>query len=278
MRTVILRALWRLRNYMKITPTSDQEAYYRLCLSLSSMPRYQSGSVSLPFGRLCFVDALSLKYQFLGIFLQRSYDFEIDRPSPLILDCGGNIGLSVIRFKLRCPQSRVVVFEADPIIAEVLHDNLERLGFKEGVEVVRAAAWVKTGKISFVRDGADSGRVDEQKGDKLVEAVRLADWITEPVDLLKLDIEGAEYEVFRDLCETGKIELVRRMICEIHGRSKEDRTRLAEILSALASRDFRFTFNYASCAPYLPGEAKPTPFSAVRDGKFLLHLYAWQES
>ncbi len=278
MRTIISRTSWRIRNYMRLAPTSDQEAYYRLCLLSSSMPRYQSGTISLPFGRLHFVDALSLQSQFLEIFLQRGYDFEAERPNPLIFDCGGNIGLSVIWFKLRYPQSRIVVFEADPVIAEVLEGNLDKLGFKEGVKVVHAAVWTKTGKIRFLSNGADSGSVDEQKGDKLVNAVRLADWITEPVDLLKLDIEGAEYEVIHDLCETGKIGLVHRIICEIHGRLGEDRRRLAEILAALANYNFHFTFNHARCAPDLPGEAEPTPFSAARDGKFLLRLYAWQES
>ena len=262
---------------MKLVPTSDQEAYYRLCLLSSSMPRYQPGTITLPFGRLHFVDALSLQYQFLEIFLQRGYDFEAERPDPLIFDCGGNIGLSAIWFKLRYPQSRVVVFEADPAIAEVLEGNLDRLGVKEGVKVVHAAVWTKNGKIHFLSNGADSGRVNEQKGDKLVDAVRLADLITESVDLLKLDIEGAEYKVIHDLCETGKIRLVHRMICEIHGRSKEDKDRLAKMLAALANHDFHFTFNHARCAPDLPGEDEPTPFPAACDGKFLLHLYAWQE-
>lgn len=276
MHKVVLRIFWRFRNYLKLTPTSDQEAYYRLCLLSSSMPRYQPGTIFLPFGWLHFVDALSLQYQFLEIFLQRSYDFEAERSDPLVFDCGGNIGLSVIWFKLRYPQSRIVVFEADPAIAEVLEDNLDRLGFKEGIKVVHAAVWTKNGKIRFFSNGTDSGTVDRQKGDKLVDAVRLADLITEHVDLLKLDVEGAEYEVIRDLCETGKIKLVHRMICEIHGRSRGDQMRLAKMLSALTNHDFDFTFNHARCAPDLPGEAKPTPFSAAPDGKFLLHLYAWQ--
>jgi len=278
MHSIALRVLWRIRNYINLTPASDQEAYYRLRLLSSSIPRYQLGTISLPFGRLQFIDALSLRYQFLEIFLQRSYDFEAERPDPLIFDCGANIGLSVIRFKLRYPQSRIVAFEADHIIAEVLEGNLDRLDFKEGVKVVQAAVWTKTSKTRFLSNRADSGRVDEQKGDKLVDAVRLADWITEPVDLLKLDIEGAEYEVIHDLCETGKIKLIHRMICEIHGRSREDQTRLAEILATLTIHNFHFTFNHARCAPDLPGEVKPTSFSAASDGRFLLHLYAWQET
>ena len=276
MRSIALRVLWRIRNHINLAPASDQEAYYRLRLLSSLMPRYQPGTIFLPFGRLHFIDVLSLRYQFLEIFIQRSYDFDTERPDPLIFDCGANIGLSVIWFKLRYPQSRIVAFEADPVIAEVLEDNLNRLGFKEDVKAVRVAVWTKTGKIRFLSNKADSGRVDERKGDKLVDAVRLTDWITEPVDLLKLDIEGAEYEVIHDLCETGKIKLIHRMVCEIHGRLREDQTRLAEILATLTIHNFHFTFNHARCAPDLPGEVIPTPFSAARDGRFLLHLYAWQ--
>lgn len=274
-RTIILRALWRVRNHLKLTPTSEREVYYRLHLLSSLLPRYRPGTISLPFGRLHFVDVLSLRYQFLDIFLQRCYDFETERPDPLILDCGSNIGLSVVWFKQQYEQSRIIAFEADPLIAKILCANVAALRLKN-VEIVEAAAWNRAGRVNFVSDGADSGRADPHGEQQLIDTVRLADFITEPIDLLKLDIEGAEYVVLQDLYETGKIELVKCLICEVHGRH-EDKERLADLLKALTEWGFSFTFTHARCAPDLPGEAEPTPFSAACDGKFLLHLYAWQE-
>lgn len=50
-----------------------------------------------------------------------------------------------------------------------------------------------------------------------MDAVRLSDLITEPVDYLKVDIEGSEFGVLKDLCATGKMALVKYVACELHG-------------------------------------------------------------
>jgi FkbM family methyltransferase len=220
------------------------------------------------------VDASVLRYQYREIFIERGYDFACSHSSPLIVDCGGNIGLSVVWFKQRYPQSRVTVFEADPSIAAVLASNINVLQLKD-VEIVQAAVWNQTGTVSFAAGGADAGRIHDRAGHREVRSIRLADFITEPVDLLKLDIEGAEYSVVSDLYGTGKIRLVNRLICEIHSRP-EDRDQIAALLSALVESGFKISFNHARSAPDLRGDAEPTPFAAVPDGKCLLHLYAWR--
>ena len=40
----------------------------------------------------------------------------------------------------------------------------------------------------------------------------LSTYLTEPVDFLKMDIEGAEDQVLKDLNETGKLALVREIV------------------------------------------------------------------
>lgn len=50
-----------------------------------------------------------------------------------------------------------------------------------------------------------------------MDAVGLSDLITEPVDYLKVDIEGSEFGVLKDLCATGKMGLVKYLSCELHG-------------------------------------------------------------
>jgi FkbM family methyltransferase len=180
----------------------------------------------------------------------------------------------VVWFKQRYPNSRVTVFEADPSIAEVLASNMAVLKMKD-VEIVQAAVWNQTGTVSFAADGADAGQINDRAGHREVRSVRLADFIMEPVDLLKLDIEGAEYSVVSDLYGTGKLHLVNRLICEIHSRP-EERYQIAALLSALVQDGFKISFNHARSAPDLRGDAEPTPFPSVPDGKCLLHLYAWR--
>ena len=152
----------------------------------------------------------------------------------------------------------------------------------DNVTLIRKAVWIKNGMIGFSSDGADSGRIDlwgphpsRGAGRGGVEAIRLADYINQPIDLLKLDIEGAEFAVIQDLCETGKISHVKCFICEVHGRG-HDKSLLADMLKLLEKHGFSFTFAHARSAPFLIGEPDPSPFPNASDGKFLLHLYAWQ--
>jgi FkbM family methyltransferase len=260
------------RGRFGLPPRGELESYARLSRTVGNAPRYQPGLFEFPFGPFRYLDGPSLQFQYLEIFVERGYDFECAEEAPLIVDCGGNVGLSVVRFKQQYPRSRVVVFEADPAVAEVLKANVTVLHL-QGVEVRAEAVWHQAGAVPFLSDGADSGRVAD--GARQVPAARLADEITEPVALLKMDIEGAEYAVLRDLCESGKIQQVRRLICEVHSRA-DGGDDLPGLLSALQRSGFLVSFSHARSAPDLPGRAVPTPFSALPDGKCLLHLYAWQ--
>jgi FkbM family methyltransferase len=238
-------------------------------------PRHVGGTFRFPFGTFRYVDAASMCSQYDDIFHRGVYDFTTAREAPVIVDCGGNIGLSVVRFKQQYPRSVLTVFEADPGIADVLTHNLAVAGHTD-VRVVRAAAWIAGGQVSFAADGGDSGRVVVGGGGGTVASVRLADFITGPTDLLKLDVEGAEYAILGDLCATGAIRHVDRLICEVHGRARE-RAAFGAVVEALAGRGFAFTFVAARPAPDLPGDPEPTPFRIAGDGKFLLQFYAWRD-
>jgi FkbM family methyltransferase len=238
--------------------------------------RYEPGDYQLPFGTIAYVDALSFRAQFYEIFYRGDYNFNNGgRDDPLILDCGGNIGISAIWFKMRYPRSRVVVFEADPQIANVLQANVNRLAL-EGVEVVQAAVWHQTGTVPFVGEGADMGAIGNNGSARQVQAVRLADRITEPVDLLKLDVEGAECEILLDLCESGRIGLVRRLITEFHVRHQEW-DRVAAVLGSLRQDGLQLIINRAGSAPHFPQAVQPTPFNCIVDGKGIFSLYGWRE-
>lgn len=262
------------RQALRALVQTKSLSYARLVWIARRQPRYTPGTLRFPFGPLRYVDAASLRSQYLEIFLQREYDFATSEAMPLIFDCGGNVGLSALRFKQCYPHSRVIVFEADPAIAAVLQANITMLGLQQ-VTVVCAAVWDKIGSVLFAADQADGGHITQQSAGQQVPSIRLADYINQPVHLLKLDIEGAEYDVLHDLCHSGQISLVQKLICEFHG-SAENRHRLGAVLASLQQQGFRTTFTYARSAPDMPGLPEPTPFVALRDGKYLLRMYAWQ--
>ena len=73
-----------------------------------------------------------------------------------------------------------------------------------------------------------------------VRGGRLSSYIQRPVDLLKIDIEGAEHRVIADLAEAGSLALVRRMIIEYHHHVEPTEDRLGEMLSRLEAAGFGY--------------------------------------
>ena len=85
--------------------------------SAGSLVRYRNYRIRINDGPSAYV---GLK----DIFVQRIYHFESRRANPLILDCGSNIGLSLLYFASTYPQSRIIAFEPDPTIFPCLQENM----------------------------------------------------------------------------------------------------------------------------------------------------------
>ena len=130
--------------------------------------------------------------------------------------------MAVLFFKALYPAAEIMAFEPDAqafgLLSRAIASN--RL---TGVAAEQAAVTEHGGSVAFYRDPANPASivasVDPGWGGPVreeVRALRLSDRITSPVDFLKLDIEGAEYGVVRDLVTTGKIMLVREAVIEYH--------------------------------------------------------------
>jgi FkbM family methyltransferase len=232
-----------------------------------------SGYFRFTFGRVHYVDALDLESIFADIFLSKVYQLSTLPERPYIIDCGGNIGLSAIWFKLHYPQASITVFEADSSLAKILSENVNSIALND-VEVVGAAVTDRNGPIPFARKGSLTGHVTSSPG-MVVEGIRLSDRLNKAVDLLKINIEGSEFCLLRDLCATGIINLIRHLICEIHGSSRIQ-SQIHRLLKELCDCGFALTVAGAVMHPDLPGPPDPTPFTYVKSGKFTLWLYAWR--
>ncbi|MEX1239153.1 MAG: FkbM family methyltransferase, partial [Cyclobacteriaceae bacterium] len=176
------------------------------------------------------------------------YKFYSANPKPLILDCGANIGLSVIYFKKLFPKSQIVAFEPDTLIFEKLKSNILEFGF-DGVELVKKALWEKETTMSFLAEGTLGGRLvetEEISSDSRIfsiPTVRLKDYLTKSVDFLKIDIEGAEYQVISDCADS--LQNVRFLFIEYHSVATEKQM-LNEILSIITRAGFRYYIREAS--------------------------------
>lgn len=208
------------------------------------------------------------------IFVHQVYDFESRRPDPRILDCGSNIGMSILYFKKCFPKARVVGFEPDPTIMPFLRDNIERNGLKD-VEVINAALAAQAGTITLNSDGGAASHLAEYKPDDEVDwatfevpCVRLSDYLSESVDFMKMNIEGAEYEVLSEA--EPLLGQINAMNIEYHRLPGVPCT-LHKILELLDRNGFVYTVSDFGLAMY--GSAKP-PVKLDPHARFWRQIYA----
>jgi FkbM family methyltransferase len=198
------------------------------------------------------VDGPSCYYPLLEIFQKRSYEFASASAAPRIIDGGSNVGLAIIFFKQLIPAARVVGFEPDPDVFAALVKNMHAFGLGD-VELVNKALWVREGSLEFHRDGADGGRLNfaHDSGQRVsVATCRLRSLLSEPVDMLKLDIEGAEVDVLLDCAD--RLANVRNCFVEYHSFADHPQ-RLDELLRVLRNSGFRVQFQtqFKSARPLL---------------------------
>ena len=229
-------------------------------------PRFQKTAFHLLNHRIELTDSMGGAQCLNELFFDEIYRFRAARPDPRIIDCGANVGLSIIYFKHLYPAARITAFEPDPRIFGVLEDNLRRFGF-EHVTLRREAVWKETGELRFVPDGGFGGRT-ETGGEvpataTAVKAVRLHDFLEEPVDLLKIDIEGAETVVMEDCRD--RLANVERLFVEYHGRRDEPQ-QLSTLLDYVREAGFRYQIKDAV------GFAHPFVREERGDGVFDLQL------
>ena len=199
------------------------------------------------------------------IFIDEVYKFAPERSDPTIIDCGANIGLSAIYFKTRWPDAKLIAFEPDPSVFDLLQKNVKERNLA-AVDAQNAAIWIDDSKLRFEVEGALGGKLSDAAADGRqqieVQAFRLRDLLDSPVDFLKIDIEGAEYTVLRDCRD--RLQNVRNLFVEYHAAPDEPQ-RLNEMLSWFSEAGFRYYISEAS-------QLQPHPFISRGGDVFEMQL------
>jgi FkbM family methyltransferase len=137
-----------------------------------------------------------------------------------IIDGGANIGLVARAFHERWPDAEILAVELAAENLPILRDNLQAV---TGARVIHGAVWGAVGEVCVANPEAEPWAFrasDVHPGEERVAAysvTQLLDSVGWPtVDLLKLDIEGAEVEVFGSAHEW--IHRVDCIAAELHDR------------------------------------------------------------
>jgi FkbM family methyltransferase len=261
----------------RLWPTPEQAALRILQHRAEQVARRTPGTVEILDMQLEYVDALSLVPQWQDIFVTRSLEFEPTSDAPRILDCGANVGLASLWLKRTFPRARITAFEADPQICRVLRRNMTANGAAD-VDVVQAAVWDRDTTLSFRAEGTDAGAIasvatSDEAPAVDVPAVRLRDYIErERVDLLKLDIEGAEYAVLHDIAPV--LTRVAALQMEVHDFSPERRL-LPGCLDLLQRHGFTYALDELVAATWRREGRRTGPFARAVPAWVLL-VRAWQ--
>jgi len=190
--------------------------------------------------RIHYHDRTAFLLSVREIFAEKLYDFKSVGDHPRILDCGGHIGMSALFFLQHYPGCRLTVFEPDINNYELLRKNT-KVWKDGGVEAIQAAVWIKNGQVDFLANHDMSSAITESdavQADKIaVPCIRLSDWMNEPIDFLKMDIEGAEHAVLLDCRD--KLRNVRNMFVEYHGNLDESKN-LTELLHLFNQSGFNY--------------------------------------
>jgi FkbM family methyltransferase len=141
-----------------------------------------------------------------------------------VVDLGANVGYASARFLSAFPSATVIAVEPDPGNAGLCRANLAPYGSR--ARVVEAAVWHSVGSLVLSRGTFRDGREwstevrparQGEMGD--VIAYDIDSLIPEPIDLLKIDIEGSEAALFSR--NTRWLTRVRNLCIEIHDNQCE---------------------------------------------------------
>lgn len=208
----------------------------------------EEGAVAPIMGRpMRGADGFALTALFNDVFLTGDYAVDCSTPAPTIVDCGANIGFGTLFFKLRWPAATIHCLEPNPTSYRYLVENV-MTNELEGVVTANQAVWSTEGELEL-HVGADRGGMRasvraERGGTRTVRvpAVRLSRVLESlgTVDLVKLDVEGAEHAVLEDLVSTRAIGIPAQYVIEYHHQLAGDPPRLSTFLAPFEQAGYRY--------------------------------------
>ncbi|MFD1000107.1 FkbM family methyltransferase [Ohtaekwangia kribbensis] len=178
---------------------------------------------------------------FREVFLFKEYNFPLTQNPSIVVDAGANIGLATVFFKNRFPEALVYAIEPDSKNFTVLTQNAKAY---EGTYPMHSALWRVDSylRIKDKNENAWAFQVEEcnQEDPDSFSAISIETLMRsngiERIDLLKLDIEGAERDVFASNYDYW-LPRTKVIIIELHDWMKEGCSR--EFFRAIINYRFR---------------------------------------
>jgi FkbM family methyltransferase len=186
------------------------------------------------------------QYTFNQVFIDDQYKIEFPFIPKTIIDGGANIGLSSAYFAHRYPEASIVAVEPSANNFEVLQKNIAAFPKVKGLN---KGIWNKEVHLHIINEGEnDNAFMVEETSAETKEAIpaisierimKLEGW--ETIDILKLDIEGSEKEVF-ELNYEYWLPRTRAIIIELHDHMRPGASKA--LFKAISQYNFSFTMQH----------------------------------
>lgn len=159
---------------------------------------------------------------FNEVFLKKGYQFSLDYPPKVIIDAGANIGLFSVLMANLYPQAKILAIEPDPDNFKHLKKNTD---FYTQINLLNYGLWSKNTVLEIIDEnfGKSGTRVKEAGPDSnsSLKAISIPELMNNfnlnRIDLLKIDIEGSEKELF-SRNEDQWLPKTKTLIIELHDK------------------------------------------------------------
>jgi len=190
-------------------------------------------------------------YSIYEIFFNKDYE-NIDvkvNENDVVLDIGGNIGIFSL-YSLYKKAKEVHVFEPGEKQYKAIVDNL---GIFENLIINNTAVSKQTGTVNFYENDSstmsstffneiDTNSDDQNENVKSVLSISIEDYFKErkliKIDFLKIDCEGAEYEIIENIDETFLKEKIDKICLEYHIFQESDNMLLQNMIKKINQCNF----------------------------------------
>jgi len=223
--------------------------FFKLVKTLKNYPLYLKDYFGKIKNRYIFYKLRNgLRYKLRGgstdrfilneVWIHKSYNpkgFEI-KSDDIVVDIGAHTGIFTILASYYAKNGKVYAFEPMKENYELLKENI-KLNSAKNVEAINKAVSNKSGKIKFyVSQTKNKGqnslfKLDKSQKEEIVEKISFKDFLRKipKIDFLKIDCEGAEYEILFSLSKK-ELEKIKKISMEFHNYGKYTGEDLAKFL------------------------------------------------
>ena len=160
---------------------------------------------------------------FEQVFVGGQYDLETANEPRLIVDAGAHVGCATVFFATKFPKCTILAIEPESSNFALLCRNVAHYS---NVIPIRAAVWHKPAVLSTANPDSESWSFRMKQASSKEYCLALGLTLDEilawcgisDIDILKLDIEGSEKEIFATARSSEWINRVKEIVVELHDR------------------------------------------------------------